>query len=105
MPNEVVTTPSTVTVLSWNLPGLVCTSEIDRSPIEAHAPVNAAAATIKPKTKRFDLPMAISLQIIDSTKAPRLDRESAAERRRCQRLPDSSPLGDPPRLHPCIFRA
>src|SRR5688572_22164677 len=58
MPHEVVTTPSTVTVLSANLPGLVCTSEIEREPIEAHAPPSADAAMIRPMTKFLVRPMA-----------------------------------------------
>ena len=44
MPNEVVTTPSTVTVLSANFPGLVLTSEMEREPMDAHAPETTAAA-------------------------------------------------------------
>src|SRR5688500_3548231 len=51
MPHEVVTTPSTVTDLSANLPGLVCTSEIEREPIEAQVPLSAAAAMMRPMTK------------------------------------------------------
>src|SRR5688500_15706887 len=105
MPHEVVTIPSTVTVLSANLPGLVCTSEIEREPIEAHAPPNAAAAMMRPMTKFRVRPIAFTPQTLRletvhfadgfSLGANRLraDRERAAEGRRCQRLPDSSPPG------------
>src|SRR5918995_1839586 len=124
MPHEVVTTPSTVTVLSANLPGLVCTSEIEREPIDAHAPPSADAAMTRPMTKLRVRPIDVSplewpfdsKQSTASTvslralrqnprgipagpsEVPRADRETASEERRCQRLPDSSPLGDPPRL-------
>src|SRR5687768_4242921 len=60
MPHEVVTTPSTVTVLSANLPGLVCTSEIEREPIDAHAPPSADAAMTRPMTKLRVRPIDVS---------------------------------------------